>query len=235
MQKDNEINKINKASIIGLGLCVSFLLLVVSYWIAAIIGFTQTDSLSIIAAVGKVFSDPFAKYFNDYTPILMALSLIVSEFLFYLLLSKSQRNAEVCDNDGEDIILRENKDKEENLSDSELFQGIVDNKRDIESEISADVMKNFEIVMPDILDTEGRYEITDSETAEVNDDEIPAEVEYSSEIVAELMGEYEMEQIYAMLHITNYVQDVTTEMLKAMFKPTMSAEEIKDYIDIFYG
>lgn len=240
MQKENEISKINKGSVIGLGLCVAFLLFVVSYWIAAVIGFVQTESISISTAIGKVLSDPFAKYFNDYTPILMALSLIISEFVFYLLISKLSRNEKNVMEDEPIDILEKKDDENEHLDDISLFQEVMEKHSNNDNYIddeNSDIMRNFEIVLPEVLDTNGTNENMDVELTEAEqlEEKVEAEVEYSSEIAAELMSEYELDQIYAMLHITRYIDDVTTEMLRTMFKPTMSAEEIKDYIEIFYG
>lgn len=58
---------------------------------------------------------------------------------------------------------------------------------------------------------------------------------FNDEIVMDLLTEYNMEQIAAMLKITNYMDDVNADMLKLMFRPEMSAEDITAYIEMFYG
>lgn len=58
---------------------------------------------------------------------------------------------------------------------------------------------------------------------------------FNDEIVMDLLTEYNMEQIAAMLKITNYMDDVKADMLKLMFRPEMSAEDITAYIEMFYG
>lgn len=58
---------------------------------------------------------------------------------------------------------------------------------------------------------------------------------FNDEIVMDLLTEYNMEQIAAMLKVTNYMDDVNADMLKLMFRPEMSAEDITAYIETFYG
>lgn len=68
-----------------------------------------------------------------------------------------------------------------------------------------------------------RKEITDREEV------------FSDEIVMDLLTEYSMEQIGAMLRVTNYMKDVNADTLRLMFKPETPAEDITAYIEMFYG
>ena len=60
------------------------------------------------------------------------------------------------------------------------------------------------------------------------------ELSFSDDTVTELLNDYDLSQIKAMLALKAYIDSVDVSLLKRMFKPTMSAEEITNYIKIFY-
>lgn len=69
-----------------------------------------------------------------------------------------------------------------------------------------------------------------------NNDEMDEKLSFGSEIMDEMLGDhYTLEQMVAMISIKKYMKDVTADVLKRMFPPEMSAEEISSYIEIFYG
>lgn len=57
----------------------------------------------------------------------------------------------------------------------------------------------------------------------------------SEDLFMELNGTYSMEQIAEMMKISKYIETVSAALLVKMFKPNMTAEEIRSYIEMFYG
>ena len=58
---------------------------------------------------------------------------------------------------------------------------------------------------------------------------------FSSDVFWALSGEYDTDQINEMVKLFKYNKDISPSILKNTFPATMPAEDIKDYIDMFYG
>ena len=60
------------------------------------------------------------------------------------------------------------------------------------------------------------------------------ELFFSDEIVTDLLEDYDLSQIKSMLALKAHINIEDAGLLRRMFKPTMSAEEISNYIKMFY-
>ena len=81
-KNENKERNIIVVVIVDCLIAVFFMLL--GYWISAIIGFIQQADISITDALLKVISKPFDNYFNNYSPILMLLGVVLAEFSLFL-------------------------------------------------------------------------------------------------------------------------------------------------------
>lgn len=96
-----------------------------------------------------------------------------------------------------------------------------------ENDNSGSDMNETGYVSPDFV---SKLEESDAESDKVD----PEKISFSDEVVTELLNEYDLSQIRAMLALKEHISDCDVSLLRRMFKPTMSAEEISDYINIFY-
>ena len=73
---------------------------------------------------------------------------------------------------------------------------------------------------------------------EVNEEPVTVteerELFFSDEIVTDLLEDYDLSQIKSMLALKAHINIEDAGLLRRMFKPTMSAEEISNYIKMFY-
>lgn len=228
---------------------VAVLFMLIGYWISAIIGFVQQADISIADALLKVINKPFGNYFNNYSPILMLLGIVLAEFslFLYLFLNKNHHNKEEvlgAESTKEVPVLSRADEESENVS--YLTQVMQSEQERIKTaEVDEDVVSDFNVVLPEdepieeILDDIQLEKESVEESAVENEFvvEFPQErktVEIDNKLFAELATEYEIDQICAMLKITEYMEGVSAGMLKKMFAPTMPADEIQQYIKIFY-
>lgn len=190
------------------GLMGSALFLLIGYWAAGAL--ENNTAGTFISRFGAVLKEPFSNYFNRYTPIVMAIAMIVFEFVFFLLLV-SFKGAGTQ----ERHILKNG--EENNLPEDNWYQAYEEDAvgaKDVDS-LSA----NIDSHMP------------------LEEDVIPAEEQnfLSQEIFEDLMDNcYSFEQITAMAEIAKYMPDVNAELLIKMFHVSMSVEDIYEYISIFY-
>ena len=219
----------------------ALLCMLLGYWISAVIGYVQQADMSIVNAILAVLSKPFGNYFNNYSPILMLLGVVLAEFFLYLYLSKnhnSETNDLECENVDEDTVLPRLDEEEENVSFlSKAMQEEEERTKTVNE--NTDVISDFNVVLPEDekikRDTQIEKEVEVAEIEPII--EFPQErksIEIDNKIFAELATEYEIDQICAMLKITEYMENVTSGMLRNMFAPTMPADEIQQYIKIFY-
>lgn len=213
-----------------IGIVGSFFFIALGYWIAAAIGFVQTEGISFVQAFNKVLDNPFTGYFNNYTPIVMILGFIIFEFIFFIYLVNSRKivqpDMEIDDEDMYTVSLNSS------------FNGMFEENAvsDVKKEPTEPYYdEGFGIVIPDVDETEV---VNPDETA-INGKSEPEigdrEVSFSEDIAIELLETYDMEQITAMLSLSKYMEKIDTSLLRRMFDPGMSAKEIAEYIDIFYG
>ena len=226
--------KLFKVILVWIGLLGSFLSAAFGYWLAAAIGFMKQESLPFDRAINKVFLDPFAPYVNEYTPviILMAFILFQTIFFLYLLLvrkgiSKKRQFEE-----------REEDDSENSDNADYLFGSVISDDKKT-AEIGNDAPEEQD-AMGFVLPEEVLFERPEEPVTEVMEFEtVESENQeelFSSEVVLELLSlQYDMDQILEMKKITKYIDNLKLSVLKRMFKPSMPADDIREYIEMFYG
>ena len=199
----------------------------IGYLLAGVFGLTDTMSFS--DAFFTVLANPFAGYKNNFTPILMLLGFIVFESAYALFLFTRTSEEPIDEEEYEpDIIERVDIDvKKEEPSDLELFGDLaLDKGKTVKKEENGAVDRDF------VSASETKNAAADDKAFE----EVDEKLSFGSEILDEMLGEhYTLEQMVAMISIKKYMKDVNADILKRMFSPEMSAEEISSYIDIFYG
>ena len=199
----------------------------IGYLLAGVFGLTDTMSFS--DAFFTVLANPFAGYKNNFTPILMLLGFIVFESAYALFLFTRTSEEPIDEEEYEpDIIELVDIDvKKEEPSDLELFGDLaLDKGKTVKKEENGAVDRDF------VSASETKNAAADDKAFE----EVDEKLSFGSEILDEMLGEhYTLEQMVAMISIKKYMKDVNADILKRMFSPEMSAEEISSYIDIFYG
>ena len=199
----------------------------IGYLLAGVFGLTDTMSFS--DAFFTVLANPFAGYKNNFTPILMLLGFIVFESAYALFLFTRTSEEPIDEEEYEpDIIELVDIDvKKEEPSDLELFGDLaLDKGKTVKKEENGAVDRDF------VSASETKNAAADDKAFE----EVDEKLSFGSEILDEMLGEhYTLEQMVAMISIKKYMKDVKADILKRMFSPEMSAEEISSYIDIFYG
>lgn len=199
----------------------------IGYLLAGVFGLTDTMSFS--DAFFTVLANPFAGYKNNFTPILMLLGFIVFESAYALFLFTRTSEEPIDEEEYEpDIIELVDIDvKKEEPSDLELFGNLaLDKGKTVKKEENGAVDRDF------VSASETKKAAADDKAFE----EVDEKLSFGSEIMDEMLGEhYTLEQMVAMISIKKYMKDVNADILKRMFSPEMSAEEISSYIDIFYG
>jgi len=226
--------KLFKVILVWIGLLGSFLSAAFGYWLAAAIGFMKQESLPFDRAINKVFLDPFAPYVNEYTPviILMAFILFQTIFFLYLLLVRKGMSKK------RQFEEREEDDSENSDNADYLFGSVISDDKKT-AEIGKDEPEEQDamgFVLPEEVlferPEEPATEVMEFETVESeNQEEL-----FSSEVVLELLSlQYDMDQILEMKKITKYIDNLKLSVLKRMFKPSMPADDIREYIEMFYG
>jgi hypothetical protein len=199
----------------------------IGYLLAGVFGLTE--SMSASDAFFTVLANPFAGYKNNFTPILMLLGFIIFESGYAMFLFTRGKEEVVDEEEYEpDIISLVDIDDmvKKEPSDLELFGNL-------DKEKSKTDKKEEQYTMDrDFVASEDSKSSKDSD----NNDEMDEKLSFGSEIMDEMLGDhYTLEQMVAMISIKKYMKDVTADVLKRMFPPEMSAEEISSYIEIFYG
>lgn len=241
----NEERK-NFIYLIAMGICFTFILMLLGYWGAAVIDCVLNEGLSIIAAFSKIIENPFGSYFNNYTPILLVLTFIFSEFLFYLLLLRQRRkekDIEVLKNVSEEEKqnVEEEEEPEKPILDTyhlnaeeemkKFFNDGKDESTDIleESAGEQDLFELFGVVIP--KEEDNNLQEVQDEQEEISGDDVI----FENLLMVQLSGVFTKEQINAMSTVRNYVPDISISLLEEMFSPDMTPEDIEEYIEIFYG
>lgn len=222
------------------GVCGSILFIYLGYLIAAIIGYVQDNSTDVLTGAGMVLKKPFVKYFNQYTPITMILGFIAFEVIFFLIVMRSRKlkdNEEETLFDSEVIDLAEvsfEKNNDQNVLNSDDLLEELQERGSGESELNKslyiypeeddgiDLREQISV----FKEKKGDYSKKDSENPEI--------VSFSDDVVTDLLNDYDLSQIKAMLPLKEHISSVNVTLLRRMFKPTMSADEIGKYIKIFY-
>lgn len=222
------------------GVCGSILFIYLGYLIAAIIGYVQDNSIDVLTGAGMVLKKPFVKYFNQYTPITMILGFIAFEVIFFLIVMRSKKlkdNEEETLFDSEVIDLAEvsfEKNNDQNVLNSDDLLEELQERGSGESELNKSLYISPE--EDDGIDLREQISVFKEKKGDYSkkDSENPEIVSFSDDVVTDLLNDYDLSQIKAMLPLKEHISSVNVTLLRRMFKPTMSADEIGKYIKIFY-
>lgn len=227
---------------------ISFLLfgliLFICYLMAGILGECFNAGVPPAQAAGSVLTTPFSNHFNDFTPVLLLFGIIIFEFGWFL------KNTSGVPNEGKPDIAKEDKKEaavpnygeEPDLDDDEEVPS--NTASSVSSSKDIDITK-FGFVIPDDVaevppentdkeekDKDAGYsELPDTDEEELSEDLLS----FSSDIFWVLNGDYTPEQIREMVRLKRYIKNLDAAVLRRTFKPTLSAAEIREYIELFYG
>lgn len=208
---------------LAIGIIGSVFFIFFGYLLSGIIGAVLDENIDFLTAFCLVVGNPFGNYFNNITPVTMILGFIIYEGIYFLILMHRKGNGEVSEDlFAPDIIDIADKYGLDNINENEIFNGMVN------EEISDTVNQQSSLgyVSPGEIDNEVNEEpVTVTEERELF---------FSDEIVTDLLEDYDLSQIKSMLALKAHINIEDAGLLRRMFKPTMSAEEISNYIKMFY-
>lgn len=208
---------------LAIGIIGSVFFIFFGYLLSGIIGAVLDENIDFLTAFCLVVGNPFDNYFNNITPVTMILGFIIYEGIYFLILMHRKRNGEVTEDlFAPDIIDIADKSGLDNVNENEIFNGVVSE----EISDTVDQQSSLGYVSPGEIDNEVNEEpVTVTEERELF---------FSDEIVTDLLEDYDLSQIKSMLALKAHINIEDAGLLRRMFKPTMSAEEISNYIKMFY-
>lgn len=219
----NKEQKRGNLIFLAIGIIGSVFFIFFGYLLSGIIGAVLDENIGFLTAFCLVVGNPFGNYFNNITPVTMILGFIIYEGIYFLILMHRKGNGEVAEDlFAPDIIDIADKSGLENVNENEIFNGMVSE----EISDTVDQQSSLGYVSPGEIDNEVNEEpVTDTEERELF---------FSDEIVTDLLEDYDLSQIKSMLALKAHINIEDAGLLRRMFKPTMSAEEISNYIKMFY-
>lgn len=208
---------------LAIGIIGSVFFIFFGYLLSGIIGAVLDENIDFLTAFCLVVGNPFDNYFNNITPVTMILGFIIYEGIYFLILMHRKGNGEVTEDlFAPDIIDIADKSGLDNVNENEIFYGVVSE----EISDTVDQQSSLGYVSPGEIDNEVNEEpVTVTEERELF---------FSDEIVTDLLEDYDLSQIKSMLALKAHINIEDAGLLRRMFKPTMSAEEISNYIKMFY-
>lgn len=208
---------------LAIGIIGSVFFIFFCYLLSGIIGAVLDENIDFLTAFCLVVGNPFDNYFNNITPVTMILGFIIYEGIYFLILMHRKGNGEVAEDlFAPDIIDIADKSGLDNVNENEIFNGVVSE----EISDTVDQQSSLGYVSPGEIDNEVNEEpVTVTEERELF---------FSDEIVTDLLEDYDLSQIKSMLALKAHINIEDAGLLRRMFKPTMSAEEISNYIKMFY-
>lgn len=208
---------------LAIGIIGSVFFIFFGYLLSGIIGAVLDENIDFLTAFCLVVGNPFDNYFNNITPVTMILGFIIYEGIYFLILMHRKGNGEVAEDlFAPDIIDIADKSGLDNVNENEIFNGVVSE----EISDTVDQQSSLGYVSPGEIDNEVNEEpVTVTEERELF---------FSDEIVIDLLEDYDLSQIKSMLALKAHINIEDAGLLRRMFKPTMSAEEISNYIKMFY-
>lgn len=207
---------------LAIGIIGSVFFIFFGYLLSGIIGAVLDENIDFLTAFCLVVGNPFDNYFNNITPVTMILGFIIYEGIYFLILMHRKGNGEVAEDlFAPDIIDIADKSGLDNVNENEIFNGVVSE----EISDTVDQQSSLGYVSPGEIDNEVNEEpVTVTEERELF---------FSDEIVTDLLEDYDLSQIKSMLALKAHINIEDAGLLRRMFKPTMSAEEISNYIKMF--
>lgn len=220
----NKEQKRDNLIFLAIGIIGSVFFIFFGYLLSGIIGTILDENIDFLTAFCLVVGNPFDNYFNNITPITMILGFIIYEGIYFLILMHRKGNGEVTEDlFAPDIIDIADKSGLDNVNENEIFNGMVSE----ETSGAVDQESSLEYVSPGEIENEVNIEETVTVTEE-------RELFFSDEIVTDLLEDYDLSQIKSMLALKAHIDIEDAGLLKRMFKPSMSAEDISNYIKMFY-
>lgn len=208
---------------LAIGIIGSVFFIFFGYLLSGIIGAVLDENIDFLTAFCLVVGNPFDNYFNNITPVTMILGFIIYEGIYFLILMHRKGNGEVSEDlFAPDIIDIADKSGLDNVNENEIFNGVVSE----EISDTVDQQSSLGYVSPGEIDNE-----VNEEAVTVTEER---ELFFSDEIVTDLLEDYDLSQIKSMLALKAHINIEDAGLLRRMFKPTMSAEEISNYIKMFY-
>lgn len=208
---------------LAIGIIGSVFFIFFGYLLSGIIGAVLDENIDFLTAFCLVVGNPFDNYFNNITPVTMILGFIIYEGIYFLILMHRKGNGEVAEDlFAPDIIDISDKSGLDNVNENEIFNGVVSE----EISDTVDQQSSLGYVSPGEIDNE-----VNEEAVTVTEER---ELFFSDEIVTDLLEDYDLSQIKSMLALKAHINIEDAGLLRRMFKPTMSAEEISNYIKMFY-
>lgn len=208
---------------LAIGIIGSVFFIFFGYLLSGIIGAVLDENIDFLTAFCLVVGNPFDNYFNNITPVTMILGFIIYEGIYFLILMHRKGNGEVAEDlFAPDIIDIADKSGLDNVNENEIFNGVVSE----EISDTVDQQSSLGYVSPGEIDNE-----VNEEAVTVTEER---ELFFSDEIVTDLLEDYDLSQIKSMLALKAHINIEDAGLLRRMFKPTMSAEEISNYIKMFY-
>lgn len=208
---------------LAIGIIGSVFFIFFGYLLSGIIGAVLDENIDFLTAFCLVVGNPFDNYFNNITPVTMILGFIIYEGIYFLILMHRKGNGEVAEDlFAPDIIDIADKSGLDNVNENEIFNGVVSE----EISDTVDQQSSLGYVSPGEIDNE-----VNEEPVTVKEER---ELFFSDEIVTDLLEDYDLSQIKSMLALKAHINIEDAGLLRRMFKPTMSAEEISNYIKMFY-
>ena len=217
----NKEQKSGNLIFLAIGIIGSVFFIFFGYLLSGIIGAILDENIDFLTAFCLVVGNPFDNYFNNITPVTMILGFIIYEGIYFLILMHRKGNGEVAEElFAPDIIDIADKSGLDNVNENEIFNGMV-------GEETSDQESSLEYVSPGEIENEVNREepVTVAEERELF---------FSDGIVTDLLEDYDLSQIKSMLALKAHIDIEDAGLLKRMFKPTMSAEDISNYIKMFY-
>lgn len=232
----------------------SIISLYAGYLASGILKLLETMPDELGKCIMQVLSEPFNNYFNDYTPILMIICLIIFECICMLIIGIGAKRTSVklkknklAKTETEQIDAR-SQDKEETRPPYEGYTvSNIMNNEELDTRLGEETGDSVDFVsIEDIeelnhsMQTEGDDNLAElmEEPESEHVTEISAEADssqYIDDLYVELYDEYTTEQLDEMVRVLDYMKNVDADTLRSMFPPSLEAGQIKDYINIFYG
>jgi hypothetical protein len=223
------------------GVFGSAVFIYVGYLVSGVLGYVRVDEMSYSEAFSTVFKSPFGSYFNEYSPVTMILGFIIFEAVYFYILMRRRSEAEYVQDDKyePDILdsaaragLDNPETYETSRKDRDMFSDII-NRQDNRQNRAYSESRSYEPQIEEPQQTSRDYQPQSS--AESSESDKQEQYSFTDEVVTDLLNDFKYEQIRAMLPMAKYIKDVSASALRKLFRPDMSADEISDYIVMFYG
>lgn len=175
-----------------------------AYWLMGAI--PKTEEPGYLARLLHVIQNPLGNYFNNYTPIGIIMSFIVTELLFGIIFffKISMHLPEEDEHDSLHVL---------------------------KSEVSVEPEIEF-LEKQDTVTVEKKNVAEKDEKDDADD----VDVFLKDDVFLKLFNSgYTMSQINAMMELNTYIPEIDVRQMIKMFSPSMDENIIRSYIEAFFG